>query len=255
MRAKRILLWSFGSIAAVLLVVCGVVLWTLNTQAGTRWAVSLATRFTHQALQVREVDGTIAGPLTVHDLKFVDAQSGMDVRVAFAEVNIALRELLKMTLHVSNAEVRDVNVKLGQSKEREKPSQPFSLDPPLDILIDRFAAARVIVNGADAPIIAIDTAAVSANWTHSGIAVRQLDVRSPQGQVHFVGTVANSKNYAGQGQGRFRWQVGEREYAGALAINSRDGGVTTRVDLAKPLLWLIFSSCSCTRSGVPSKFS
>ena len=236
MRAKKILLWSFASIAALLIVICGLVLWTLNTHVGTRWAVSLATRFTNQALQVREVDGTIAGPLTVHDLKYVDAQSGMDVRVAFAEVNIALRELLKMTLHVSRAEVRGVNVKLGQNKEKEKePSKPFSLDPPLNILIDRFAATRVTVNGADAPIIAIDTAAVSANWTHSGIAVKQLDVRSPQGQVHFSGTVANSKNYGGQGQGRFQWQVGDREYAGALALNSRDGAVDARINLSKPV--------------------
>src|SRR3954464_6000158 len=126
MRAKRIAVWSFASIAAVLVLLCGVVLWTLNTQSGTRWAVALASKLTHQALQVREVDGTIAGPLTLHDVRFVDAKSGMDVRVAFAQVNVALRELLHTTLHVSNAEIRDARIKLGENQEQDKePSKPF----------------------------------------------------------------------------------------------------------------------------------
>ncbi|HEU4602142.1 MAG TPA: translocation/assembly module TamB domain-containing protein, partial [Steroidobacteraceae bacterium] len=235
MRAKRILLWSLGTLAAVLLIVCGAVLWTVNTQAGARWAVSLASKFTEQALQVSEVDGTIAGPLTLHDVRFVNAASGMDVRVGFVEVNVVLRELLGMTAHISNAKIRDVAVKLGESQKQAEPSQPFSLDPPLNILVDRFAAANVAITKADAPVVALDTAAVSANWTHDGINVKQLDVRSPDGLIDFVGSVANQRNYTGEGHGRFKWQVGTRTYAGTVAMNSRDGAVHADVDLTAPV--------------------
>jgi translocation and assembly module TamB len=236
MTAKRIVLWSLASIAGLLLVVCGVVLWTLNSHAGARWAVSLASKFTHQALQVRRVEGTIAGPLTLHDLSFADEKSGTQAKVGLVEVNVSLHELLHMRLHVSNANVRDVQVKLGEKHEEDKePSKPFSLDPPLDILVDRFTVTAAAVNRNDAPVVTIDSAIVAANWTHQGLTVKQLDVQSPQGQVHFAGSVANAKNYAGQGRGHFQWTVGERKYAGALTLNSRNGSVDSNVDLTAPV--------------------
>lgn len=236
MRAKQIAWWSLGTIGVLLLLVCGTLLWILNTASGARWAVSLASKVTHGAMQVGTLQGTIAGPLTVHDLRYSDAQSGMEVRVGFAQVNVVLRELLTMTLHVSSANVRDVNVKLGENKPPEpENSEPFSLDPPLDILVDRFDASAVnVMRGAQA-VIVIDSAALAARWTHEAIDVKQLDVRSPQGQVHFAGNIANDKRYTGQGQGRFAWTVSDRKYAGSLNATSKSGTANLQVNLDSPI--------------------
>ena len=87
-------------VRVLLLVLAGIVAWVLNTEVGTRFAAARAVGFLDGKLEIREVRGTIAGPLTVNGVRYHDPEGGVDVRVARVSVDVALRELLSRRAHV-----------------------------------------------------------------------------------------------------------------------------------------------------------
>jgi len=244
--------WIGIVLLALVALIAGGVLWILNTNSGTRWALARASGILDNALQVERVEGTLAGPLTLTNLTYKDPKSGLDVAAGSIHVDVALRELFGMTVHVTTAELRNLDVTLGEPTEREpepKDNQPFTLEAPIDVIVDRFTlrAARIVsakppedANAADRtaanePLITIDSAAFAGQWVGSAIAVRQLDVQSPQGEVHFQADVRQARYFEGQGRGRFRWQAGEREFAGSLEATGREAITNVLVSLTAPL--------------------
>ena len=236
MRATlRWTLWLLGSLLGLLLLVAGGALWLLNTQAGTRTAVNLAQRFLGEALQVQQVEGTLAGPLIVRGLRYHEPRKGIDARLRELQTDIALSELLGMTAHVKQLFVQGLDVTLTEPTEPAPPSEPFTLDPPLDIVLDQVTVRDVELKRDAQRLLAIDAAAMSGGWTSAGVRVRKLDVRSPDGEIHFSGTVRGRDVYLGEGRGSFRWTVAERLYAGTLSADARDALANAHVKLTAPI--------------------
>ena len=65
--------------------------------------------------------------------------------------------------------------------------------------------------------------------------MKQLDVRSPQGEIEFAGRVREREIYTGDGHGSFRWTVGERSYAGVLDTRTQGSDATLTLKLTAPL--------------------
>ena len=246
--------WVGIALLAIVVLIGGTFAWVLNTNAGTRWALARVSGFLNDGLQVAQVDGTLAGPLTLSDLTYRDPKSGLDVTAEHINVDLALRELFGMTVHVTTAELRGIDVLLSEPSEPQPPKPeddtPFTLEAPIDVVIDRFTLrdakvastvpleddpANQTERAAPREILAIDSAAFAGQWVGSAIAVRQLDVQSPQGEIHFQADVRQARHYEGEGRGRFRWQVGLREFAGALEADGRDATTNVRVNLSAPL--------------------
>ena len=78
---KKGLAWTGIVIAGLIVVMLAMVLWVLNTQSGTRWAAARATAALGDKLSIETVDGTIAGPLRLTNLRYRDSAAGIDVRV------------------------------------------------------------------------------------------------------------------------------------------------------------------------------
>jgi len=81
-RRSRRWLWALASLGALLVLIVGIVLWVLNTEAGTRWAANRAVGFMGGKLELAQIQGALAGPLTVQGIRFNDPDAGADVRVA-----------------------------------------------------------------------------------------------------------------------------------------------------------------------------
>lgn len=228
--------WTLIGALSVLTVVGLAVAWMVNTASGTRAAVRLAQSALGGKLQVAGVEGTLAGPLTLRDLRFADPAGGTRFSAQWIRADLQLLELLRLTVHVKEADIRGVVVDMRPSNEPEPPSaEPFTLEPPLDILIDRFTARDARVLDVGEPVVQIDHAIAVGRWTDAGIAMKQLDVRSPQGEVHFVANVRGDRIYVGDGRGSFRWRAGEREYRGTLSAEARDENARLALHLSRPL--------------------
>ena len=236
-KIRSVLLWAGLSLLALLVLIGGTVLWVINSTSGTRWAVNRARGVLGNALTIEQVAGSLAGPLVIEGLHYRDPGGAFDVRAERAVVDVELMALLRGTAHVRDCEVRGVTVVLGPSKDEEKdePSEPFSLQPPIDIRLDRFDLAKFALRREDQVLVEIDTASAVAAWTDESLEVQTLDVRAPQGAITFEGAVSGEKVYSGEGRGRFRWQAGEQTYAGTIAARGRDARASLDVALSQPL--------------------
>ncbi len=235
---KRTLLGLVIAIGVILLVVAGLTLWIFQTSSGTRWALNRASAFTHQALQIAQVSGTFAGPLELHDVRYRDPAGSVDVNATRVLLDLEARELLRATLNVRTLEVSGVDVRLGppRTDEPQEPSKPFSLDPPVDLVLQDVRIANVTVQRESTTLVAVDRAQLIGAWTHAGgVVVKQLDVRSPQGRIHFAGDVRGSKSYEGAGEGRVDWLMETKTYAASLKTQARNGRVHAQVDVSSPL--------------------
>ena len=151
-------------------------------------------------------------------------------------LDVEVHELLQKTLHVRDLDVRGVAVTLGAPQEKAaEPSKPSSLQPPLDIVLDRLQLADVSVQRDQQTLVQVDAASAAGAWTDAGMNVRQLDVRSPQGEIHFQAAISGSDTYVGEGRGRFRWQAGARTYAGTLQGQAQNDLATLNAQLTSPL--------------------
>src|SRR5688572_9605814 len=129
-------------------------------------------------LEIAQAQGTIAGPLTVSGVRFVNAESGVDVRVARVSVDVALLELLSRRVHVQTLTVNGVDVRLSQPTKEKEESKPFTLDPPIDLLLDQLALRDLRVSRDGKDLFVARAAEAAGRWTTDGIAVQKFIVDS-----------------------------------------------------------------------------
>jgi translocation and assembly module TamB len=234
-RALRWVGWSALAVVGVLMLLVAAVLWMLNTQSGTRWAVGMASKATDQQLAVQSVEGTIAGPLSLRGLHYKDPVSGLEVTARAIDIDVALRALLHSTVQIDSVTLDGIDVALSEQPP-EDDDTPFSLEAPIDIVLQRLAASNINVRKAGETLVSVTRADAAASWTGAaGIAVSQLDVLSPQGEVHFKGRVQQHDTFVGDGDGRFRWHAGDLDYAGTLHAEADTNPGKFTVRLSSPL--------------------
>ena len=234
-RALRWFIWIAGSLFLLTLCIAGLALWSLNTRTGTRTAFDVTQRALGGALHVDAVEGTLAGPLRLRGVHYHEPRKGIEVRADDLQLSLALRDLLRARVHVERLAARGIAVQLTEPTEPPPPPQPFTLQPPLDIQLDdiQVRAAEVVRDAQR--LVMIDAAQLRGSWTQAGVELALLDVRSPDGEVHFTGKVRERQVYLGAGRGSFRWTVGERRFAGTLSADARDARTHVRVALSSPV--------------------
>ena len=234
---KKGLAWTSIVIGVLIISLLAAVAWILNTQSGTRWAAARATSMLGDKLAIEAIEGTIAGPLRVTNLRYRDPAAGIDLGVRQVAIDLVLGDLLRALVHVQSLEVSGIDVLLLEPTEPppEEPSKPFSLKPPIDVAVDSLLVQDAKVRNAEATMVEITRATFVGRWTDVALAVEQLDVQSPQGFVKFAGRASQPDRYIGEGKGQFRWTAGEQTFAGTLeaSANASDAVVTGK--LSSPL--------------------
>jgi translocation and assembly module TamB len=232
------LAWTVFGIFVLIVAVVGAVLLILNTQWGTRWAAARATSALGGKLAIESVEGTIAGPLRVTNLRYRDPAAGIDVGVQQLAVDVVLGDLWHSLVHVKSLEVDGVDVLTTEPTEPqppEEPARPFTLDPPIDVAIDSLLVQNVKVRNPEATLVEVARATFAGRWTDEALAIEQLDVQSPQGSVQFAGRVGQQRSYVGEGKGQFRWTAGEQTFAGTLNVSANEADAIVVSKLSAPL--------------------
>lgn len=234
---KKGLAWTGISIAVLIVAIIAVVAWVLNTQSGTRWAAARATAALGGKLAIESVEGSVAGPLRVTNLRYRDPAAGIDVGVQQLALDMVLSDLWHSLVHVGSLEVSGIDVLMQEPTEPqpEEPAKPFSLRPPIDIAVDSFLARNVRVRNPEATLAEVTRASFAGRWTEEALAVKTLDVQSPQGFVKFAGSVGQRNAFIGEGQGQFRWTAGEQTFAGTLHASANDSDAIVGSKLTSPL--------------------
>ncbi|MBL8266767.1 translocation/assembly module TamB domain-containing protein [Steroidobacter sp.] len=234
---KKTLAWTGVVFAVLLVAIIGTVAWVLNTQSGTRFVAARAQAALGDKLAIGSIEGSIAGPLRISDLHYRDPAVGIDARVAQLELDLVLGDLWHSLVHVGNLALSGVDVLTHEPTEPkpEEPSEPFTLQPPINIAVDKFLAQNVKVRNPEATVVEISRAEFAGQWTDEALAIQTLDVQSPQGFVKFSGRVVQDNSYVGEGRGQFRWTAGEQTVAGTLIVSGNDADALIASDLSSPL--------------------
>jgi translocation and assembly module TamB len=257
-RRMRPLAWTGIAFAALLLLLVAGVVWVLNTQAGARVAANSAVALLGGRLEIGNVEGTIAGPLTVSGIRWHDESAGVDVHVARVSLDVALQELFARRAHILFVDTAGVDVRLFPHPP--KPEQPshFALRPPLDIVLDRFTLKDARVSRDSKTLVVLRTVEAIGSWTGKGLDIRKLNVDSPDGNVRLAASVSEQHArtqpvYFGQATGTFRWKLGELEYAGNLTANSTNEQLALNVHMSAPFPARLDATAAQTKA-LPWKF-
>ncbi|MFK2878843.1 translocation/assembly module TamB domain-containing protein [Rhodanobacter hydrolyticus] len=220
--------------AILLAVIAATLWWLLDTGAGLRFALARAQSATHGALQWKHAQGRLIGPLQLDGLRYDDGQ-GTRIDVAHARLDLRFWALLAARVHVRDLDLEDVTVSLPKSSDTNESSGSFSLQPPIDLLLDRTHVGAVHVSRGGQPVFASDNLDLAGRWTHAGIAINTLKLRAPDGVVDLQGQLALARGQRGNGHADFAWQLGATRYAGQLVASSDGRQAQLDLQLAQPM--------------------
>ena len=130
-----------------LLVLLGVILYgALASPAGNRLLVRLAEDALQPALSVKGVSGSVLSDLCADEVGF--RADGVQVRMETVCVNPRLWssvDFLKIDLEAVQA--ASIEILIEADSSGEEPEAPASLNLPVDIVVDRLALDRLVING------------------------------------------------------------------------------------------------------------
>lgn len=135
---------AFALIGAVLLVLCGLLAWTLATESGLRALVRLAGSATAGTVSVSEVRGRLIGPMEIDELRFEAADLKVELRDLVLDWQFS--SLVTGQLVLDSLSVGEVAV---TSRATDEPAAPFALPTqlrlPLVLRLHRLDLASVTV--------------------------------------------------------------------------------------------------------------
>jgi translocation and assembly module TamB len=227
----RVLKWIGVAFAVLVVIVAALLFWLLDTESGARFAIGRAIGAAEGKLSIERSSGTLAGPLTLANVRYVDPAAGVDARIGSVVLDIAPSALLAKTVHVVNLDIDRVDVALATVPTKpEPPAAPFSLEAPVDVVLDRFALKHATITQDGQPLFAADSLDLAGAWTRGGAVIRTLALRAPDGRVDLHGTISSAAGYPGDGETTFHWKAADRDFAGTLT--AKGDGKQATLDLA-----------------------
>lgn len=223
--------WIGIVLASLVLIIVLIVSWVLFTQSGARFALERAVGSLEGKLSYEKATGTLSSPLRLEGIRYHDPVKGVDAQVASAEVKVSLSRLFSGRVQIDDVTINDIDLQLTKvAPDPVEPSDPITLKPPIDIVIDRLRINDAKISQDGKPVVAVDLFQTGVAWTSDGIAINELALRSPDGSVDVDGTLTTASGYGGKGKATFSWQVGDTTYAGAL--NADSDGDKGNIDFA-----------------------
>lgn len=233
---KRAIRWLLLAVALLVVALGIVVFWALRTESGLRYVIDKAIAATDGKLAIESAEGTLAGPLVLHKLRWRDA--GVDAQIGRVTLDIAPLALLRKVAHVENLDVADVVVVTTTQPPpaQPPPSEPFPQQLPVDVVLDRLLVSNIRVNHDGADVFNAQSFATRGHWGNYEIAIQELTLRATQGEVDLDAEASTAGDNRGKAKGRFRWNVDGTDYAGTLDATSDGNLPVAKVHLEQPVV-------------------
>ncbi len=192
---KTLLLLLVG----ILLLVLSVLWWAAGTESGARSLLGWAGDLSDDRLQVEAVQGTLLGELQLQGVAY--RQPGMRLTIGQARFHWHPLELLGRSLHIETLSVEKLRYTANADAPPEPPSDGKprlpALQLPIRILLDAVTVDDVVaVTASDAAPIVVHGARLAAVWDADGIALKSLEVATPEADLNASGKLNPLNDYA-----------------------------------------------------------
>lgn len=202
-RWPRVLAWLGGAI--VLLALLGAVLlwWLLASGGGRDFVLArVAATLPAGALQYRAAEGSVAGPLVLHDVRYAQ-DDGLLVELRRVTLDLSPRALLGRRLVVERLVLEDGRVVLAPSAEEATPSHDLvlpeslpALDLPLGVVVTALDVRRLRIEQADVPLLDIAALQLQGALEQGRLALRSLRLDSDRLGVDARGDFDSERGWA-----------------------------------------------------------
>ena len=227
---------SLWSLAALIVLLTLAAAWTLYTESGARFVAGVAKRALDDKLASGIIEGTIAGGLRITDLRWRDTSSGVWFHAGEVRATLAPGALLAGTLRLRALTLHDVLVELTTvAPPLEEKESMTSLEAPIDIVLDDFTLERGELRRDGATSLALTRAALTGEWTQSGIELRSARVVGRNGELSLDARLHPRAPWLEHATGTVDWRAGDRRWQGTLASVREAGGISLRGALTAPL--------------------
>lgn len=175
-------------------------LWLSGTESGVRWLTDMAQEHMPEdmleELEIGRVEGHLLGHLQLSNIHLQSPAGKLDIGTVLFSWKPS--ELLGLHLHIEELSVTDIEFSAvpiePDSELEEAPSEgPVTLPQlqfPVSISLDKLAVKNVrFISAPDARPVIIDNAGLAFQWDKSGINLKQLAVRMPEGHFQSSGTI------------------------------------------------------------------
>lgn len=190
MKLRRYLLISLAGLGTLLVLLLCMLAFLLYTPTGARWTLSLLQEATPLEIGVDALEGRLAGPLTIRQLRVRSGDFGLKV----AEIGLDWRPgaLLHGELHLIDFSLRGIDLTLpagGQEAAGETP--PFAgFALPLDVSIDALNIDQVrIESPAMGEPQSIEHLALSAHGEGDRLQIERLELAAFAAQLKVEGSL------------------------------------------------------------------
>lgn len=206
-------------------------IWVVHSESGARVLGVLAREALGDRLELGRVEGSLAGGLTLADIRYRDPATGIALAAERVDVDVAWSYLLQRIVHVRALVITGLDISLHDPKpqqDSQQHPQRFNLRLPTDVVIDDFRLSNAKIRRERTLILEIAEAMVAGRWTAQEL-------------------------FAGKGSGRFQWHAGGRTLAGSLQVVAVDERADLLVELSSPLIARLDLSLE-QRNELPWKF-
>ncbi len=224
------------AVAVLLLCVAVALWWLLGTSSGLRFALARVQAASDGALRVQHARGRLIGPLDLVGVHYDDGK-GIVANVAKAHLDLRLWPLLARRVHMLVLDVDGIDVALPKPAPDQTPSSgSFSLQPPVELTLDRVHVGTVKVTRDGQRLFASNRLDLAGSWTRRGIELDRLALQAPDGHVDLAGTLVIGNGYQGNSNASFAWKVGATDYAGNLVARSDSKQAHLDLRLSSPTI-------------------
>ncbi len=221
-------------VLVLLLLVGAAAWWLLGTRAGLGFALSRANALTDGTLQVGEARGRLIGPLDLTNIHYDDGK-GTRIDIDHAHLELRSWPLISRRAHIRDLQLDGIAITLPENPPPRTDPVQFSLEPSVQLWVDRAQARDVRVTRGQHTLFAAARIDLRGKWTSSGLDLQQLDVRAPQGYITVDGTLAKDAGYHADTRASFAWKAGSTWYAGALVARSDGERARLAFNLSRPM--------------------
>ncbi|MEO8062363.1 MAG: translocation/assembly module TamB domain-containing protein [Pseudomonadota bacterium] len=216
---RKVLMWSGGSLALLILLIAALASWLLFTTSGARWVAGTVTARFAPEVKYSSIDGTIAGQLVVTHFSFDGGVGKARISIASMTVDPTLMMLFSRVLRIDNARVRGLTLVLPAEKDEPEPDEPLWIEPPLEVKVTDFMLADATIYREKEKLATIRQVGLSARWTARELLIDTLAVKPGdiEGDLIVSGRVTPEANTV-RGKLKVQWKevVVPQELAGRV---------------------------------------
>ena len=220
----ELLRWLLASLLLLVLLVAGLLAFTLYTQTGLRWTLAALQAGLPVTLEIGAIDGRLAGPLTVTDLDYRD--ESLELRISRITLDWQPAKLLERELQISVLQLGNVGVVTAAAPQAAPPpaTEPVTLPDirlPLAIRVIEASLDQLTIHDTDAAeLFSAANIRTALSFDSQTLTLHQLEAKTSGVSLAVQGQLTPAANYPLTLSGHYSFTAeGFPALTGELAIS------------------------------------